>query len=193
MHLVSHPIAHFLSITCLLVFIGAFLMLFPFVWHISKLIHTLSHCAQYQKPLLHVCILIFSLLGSQLWACASSDTCSFTIYSGLHVDVWDRFSPQLLPLCSRQLSTQNLFSPYSCMPQSYFLIIIQCYWCDSLLYQKHSKLHFTCLLYPLSLHTLHLSLLHLCIFRVRPLPALHSILHFAQLSFSILLVRGQAP
>jgi hypothetical protein len=43
----SHLIAHSLSIPCLLVFIDVFLMLFPFVWHISKLVLTLSHCARY--------------------------------------------------------------------------------------------------------------------------------------------------
>jgi hypothetical protein len=46
--------------------------------NISELILTPSRCARYRKPLLHVCILIFSLLGLQLRTCASSDACSFT-------------------------------------------------------------------------------------------------------------------
>jgi hypothetical protein len=37
---------------------------------------------------------------------------------------WDRFFPQLLPLCSRQPSTQNLLSSHSHTPRSYHLIII---------------------------------------------------------------------
>jgi hypothetical protein len=50
-----------LSIPCPLVFIGAFLMLFP-LFDISP------SCTRYWEPLLHVCTLIFSLLGSQLRA-----------------------------------------------------------------------------------------------------------------------------